>query len=395
MKISQRAANIQPSATVAMSSRAKAMAHEGLAVISFAVGEPDFTTPQHICEAACQALDAGHTKYTPVSGIPELKEAIVGRLLSEFGLDYDADQVCVSNGGKHALMNIWETLLDPGDEVIMFAPYWVSYPAQITLCDGRPVIIMTDASRGFQPDLDTVRDAVTSKTVAILLNSPSNPTGAIFERETLEGIAAIAAQHDLTIISDEIYKHLIFDDREHLSIAMLDEETKQRTILADGVAKSYSMTGWRIGWLIGPKEFATKAGSIQSQETHHPCSIAQYAAVAALTGPQGCVAQMRDQFEQRRDFFVEALREIEGIECNMPGGAFYVFPDISAHLGRVLSGQQVTTSLELAEYILDEALIATVPGSAFGAEGFLRLSFACGVEDIKRGVARLAAALAG
>ena len=395
MKISRRAAGIQPSATLAMDARAKQMARDGLDVIAFGVGEPDFPTPAHICEAAREAIEAGHTKYTPASGIPELKEAIVGRLQAEFGLTYAPDQVCISNGGKHALINIWATLLDPGDEVIVFAPYWVTYPVQIELCGGRPVVIMTDASLGFQPDLDAVRDAVTSKTVAILINSPSNPTGAIFGRETLEAIAAIAAEHDLTIVSDEIYKHLVFDDRQHLSIAMLDEETQARTILTDGVSKSYAMTGWRIGWLVGPKEFAAKAGSIQSQETSNPCAIAQYAALAALTGPQDCVAQMRDQFEQRRDFFVEGLREIEGIKCNIPGGAFYVFPDISAHLGRELGGRQITTSLELAEYILAEALTATVPGSAFGAEGFLRLSFACSVEDIRRGVARLRSMLTG
>ncbi len=395
MKISQRAAHIQPSPTIGMAARAKAMIGEGLDVISFAVGEPDFPTPEHICAAACAALEAGHTKYTPASGIPELKAAIVGRLQTEFGLDYDADQVCVSNGGKHALMNIWETLLDPGDEVIVFAPYWVSYPAQIELCDGHPVIVMTNSSRGFQPDLDKVREAITSRTVAILINSPSNPTGGIFERQTLEGLAAIAAEHDLTLISDEIYKHLIFEGREHLSIAMLDDDTRQRTILADGVAKSYSMTGWRIGWLVGPKQFAARAGSIQSQETSNPCSISQYAALAALTGPQDCVAQMREQFEQRRDFFVGALRELEGIKCNMPPGAFYVFPDVSAYLGRELAGRKITTSLELAEYLLEDSLISTVPGSAFGAEGFLRLSFACSVEDIKRGVERLKAALSG
>ncbi len=393
MKISQRASHIQPSPTIGMAARAKAMIGEGLDVISFAVGEPDFPTPEHICAAACAALEAGHTKYTAASGIPELKAAIVGRLQTEFGLDYDADQVCISNGGKHALMNIWKTMLDPGDEVIVFAPYWVSYPVQIELCGGHPVIIMTNSSRGFQPDLDEVREAITSRTVAILINSPSNPTGGIFEREILEGLAAIAAEHDLTIISDEIYKHLIYQGREHLSIAMLDEETRQRTILADGVAKSYSMTGWRIGWLVGPQQFAAKAGSIQSQETSNPCSISQYAALAALTGPQDCVAQMREQFEQRRDFFVGALREIEGIECNMPPGAFYVFPDISAYLGRELAGRKIATSLELAEYLLEDSLISTVPGSAFGAEGFLRLSFACSVEDIKRGVERLKAAL--
>ncbi len=393
MKISQRADNIPPSATVGMATRAKQMSRQGLDVISFAVGEPDFATPEHICQAAYQAMEAGHTKYTAASGIPELKEAVVARLRAEVGLSYDADQICISSGGKHALTNIWQTLLDEGDEVIVFAPYWVSYPAQIQLSGGRAVTVMTDASRGFQPDPAEVRSAVTPQTVAILVNSPANPTGAIFGQETLQEIAAIAAENDLTIISDEIYRNLIFDGRQHLSIAMLDEETKARTILVDGVSKSYAMTGWRIGWLIAPKDFATKAGSIQSQETHNPCSIAQYAALAALTGPQDCVAAMRDQYEQRRDFFVEALRQLEGIECNTPPAAFYLFPDISAHLGRSLAGQQIDTSLQLAEYLLEQGLISTVPGSAFGAEGFLRLSFACSVEDIKRGLQRLKTAL--
>jgi len=376
-----------------MATRAKQMSRQGLDVISLAVGEPDFATPEHICQAAYQAMEAGHTKYTAASGIPELKEAVVARLRAEVGLTYDADQICISNGGKHALTNIWQTLLDEGDEVIVFAPYWVSYAAVIQLCGGRAVTVMTDASRGFQPDPAEVRSAVTPRTVAILVNSPANPTGAIFGQETLQEIAAIAAENDLTIISDEIYRNLIFDGRQHLSIAMLDEETKARTILVDGVSKSYAMTGWRIGWLIGPKEFVGKAGSIQSQETHNPCSVAQYAALAALTGPQDCVAAMCDQYEQRRDFFVEALGQLEGIECNTPPAAFYLFPDISAHLGRSLAGQQIDTSLQLAEYLLEEGLISTVPGSAFGAEGFLRLSFACSVEDIKQGLQRLKTAL--
>ncbi len=393
MKISQRAVQVQPSPTVGMAARAKQMIRQGLDVVSFAVGEPDFATPEHICQAAYQAMSAGHTKYTAASGIPELKEAIVARLRAEVGLDYDADQVCISNGGKHALTNIWQTLLDEGDEVIVFAPYWVSYPVQIQLCGGKPVVIETEASCGFQPDPEEVRSAVTPRTVAILINSPTNPTGAVFDQETLQEIASIAAENDLTIVSDEIYRNLVFNGRQHLSIAMLDEETKARTILVDGVSKSYAMTGWRIGWLIGPKDFVTKAGSIQSQQTSGPSSISQHAALAALTGPQDCVAAMRDEFEQRRDFFAEALRQLEGIQCNVPPAAFYLFPDISAHLGRSLAGKQIDTSLQLAEYLLEQGLISTVPGSAFGAEGFLRLSFACSVEDIERGVQRLKTAL--
>jgi len=395
MKISQRTQQIAPSPTIGMAARAKQMQRDGIDVISFAVGEPDFPTPDHICEAARQAMADGHTKYTPASGIAELKEAIVQSMQQEFGLTYDPSGVCVCNGGKHALMNIWQALLDPGDEVIVFAPYWVSYTEQIKIVGGQSTVVMTDADSNFQPDLDEVRATVSDRTVAMLIGSPCNPTGAVYTRRTIEGLARIALDHNLTIISDEIYKNLIYDDGQHFGPAMLSDEVKQATIIVDGVSKTYSMTGWRIGWLIGPDEFVSKVSSIQSHQTSNPNSIAQYAALAALTGPQDCVGQMREQFQRRRDYLVPALQQIAGLRCPKPAGAFYVFPEVTAHLGTELAGQRIDNSLQLAEYLLTQAHISTVPGSAFGAEGYLRLSFACSLDNLREGVQRLHQALEG
>jgi aspartate aminotransferase len=365
----------------------------GQDILSFAVGEPDFPTPENIRAAAKRAIDEGKTKYTPASGIPELKKAIIEAQVRDTGLSYEASQVCVSNGGKHALMNIWRTLLNPGDEIIIFAPYWVSYPDQIRLCDGVPVVIPTSGDNEFQPDLDQVRAAVTDRTVGILVNSPSNPSGAVFTEATMESLARIAIERDLTIISDEIYKHLLYDGRRHVSPAMFGGDAKQRTIIADGVAKTYAMTGWRIGWLIAPPEFAKAAGNLQSQETSNAGSVSQWAAIEALTGPQESVGEMRKAFEERRGYIVQALRETEGLKCANPGGAFYVFPDISAHLGRTIGGRKIESSLDMANYLLEEALVSLVDGASFGAEGYIRLSFACSLDNVKEGVRRIRAAL--
>ena len=393
MKVSQRATALPASPTMAMDAKAKALSAQGVDVISFALGEPDFPTPENICRAACEAIAAGKTKYTPASGIPALKQAIVEATARDLGLEYAPEQVCVSNGGKHALMNIWETLLDPGDEVIVFAPYWVSYPPQIELCGGVPVILPTRGENDFQPDLAQVRAAVTDRTVALLINSPSNPTGGVFTETTMCALAELAVERDLILISDEIYKHILFDGRRHLSPAQLGPEVQARTILADGVAKTYSMTGWRIGWLIAPPAVAKAAGNLQSQETSNPNTPAQWAAVEALRGPQESVEQMRAEFERRRDWLVPALNALPGVHCPNPGGAFYVFPDLSAHLGRTLGGQAIPDSLALAEYLLQTAHISLVPGSAFGSEGYLRLSFATSMERLQEGVRRLAEAL--
>lgn len=392
--ISDFARSLEPSPTMAMDTLAKAMKRDGKDVLSFAVGEPDFPTPPHICEAARRAMDEGLTKYTPASGMPELKQAIVAATERDVGLQYAPEQVVVSNGGKHALMNVWRTLLNPGDEVIMFAPYWVSYPEQVRMAGGVPVVIPTSGEDDFEPDLDQLRAAVGKRTVGILVNSPSNPTGGVYSRETIEGIARIAQANGLVIVSDEIYKHILFDGRAHFSPAQLDDDLRQRTIICDGVAKSYAMTGWRIGWLIAPKQFATQAGNIQSQETSNPCSISQAAAIEALTGPQHSVSEMRAAFEERRDYIVPALNDIPGIRCPNPGGAFYVFPDIQHHMGRTINGFEITNSQQFCTYLLQRALVSTVHGSASGSEGYFRISFACAMEQIKEGVRRIAEALA-
>jgi len=394
MQISALVAGIAPSPTMAGAAKAKQLKAAGKDVLSFAIGEPDFGTPPNIIEAAQRAMVEQKTKYTPAGGIPELKEAICMAQERDVGLQYDPSQVVVCNGGKHALMNIWRTLLNPGDEVILFAPYWVSYPEQIRLCGARAVAIPTSGDNHFQPDLEQVAAAITPRTRALLINSPSNPSGAVFTRETLEGLGELACRHNLTIVSDEIYKHILYDGRTHETTAKLSEELKERTIIADGVSKTYAMTGWRIGWLIAPKEFAKAADNLQSQETSNPNSIAQWAAVEALTGPQESVQEMVRAFAARRNYLVPALNAIPGIKCANPGGAFYVFPDISAHLGRTLNGQPINCSLDMELYLLDKALIATVAGGPFGTEGYLRLSFACSLEEIKEGVRRLADALA-
>lgn len=394
MQISDLVSGISPSPTIAGSTKAKQMQAQGLDVRSFAIGEPDFGTPDNIIEAARRAMAEQKTKYTPAGGIPQLRQAVCDAALRDIGVEYSPSQVVVCNGGKHALMNIWRTLLNPGDEVIMFAPYWVSYPEQVRLCGARHVGIVTSGDNDFQPDLDAVRAAITPRTRAILINSPSNPSGAVFTQTTMEGLAEIACAHDLTIVSDEIYKHLLYDGRQHLTTASMSEELKNRTIIADGVAKTYSMTGWRIGWLIAPPEFAKAAENLQSQETSNPNSIAQWASVEALLGPQDSVVEMRAAFAARRDYLVPALNEIPGVKCPLPGGAFYVFPDISAHLGRELQGQVVTTSVDMELYLIEKALIATVAGGPFGTEGYLRLSFACSMEDLQEGVKRLREALA-
>ncbi len=392
IRLSTRAQNIKPSPTIGMATKAKQLKAEGKDVISFAVGEPDFPTPENICEAARRALVEGKTKYTPASGIPELKEAICRKTAADLGVTYKPSQVCVSNGGKHALMNIWQALINPGDEVIVFAPYWVSYPAQIELCGGQVKVIATSGADDFQPDLEMVADAVGDRTVAILINSPSNPSGAVLTEETVRGLCEIATQNDLVIVSDEIYKHLLYDGRKHFSPLHV-EGMAERTIIADGVAKTYSMTGWRIGWLLGPEEFVAACSSIQSQATSNPNSIAQWAAVEALTGPQESVEAMRRQFEKRRDMIVPALQAMEGVQCPTPGGAFYVFPDISACLGREIRGRRIETDEDLAMCLLEEFWVSLVPGSAFGTPGYIRISFACSMEDIEKGLQRIQEAL--
>lgn len=393
MKTAQRMDVIRPSATMAMKVRADELRRQGRDVLSFAVGEPDFATPENIIRAGERAMAEGHTKYTAATGTTELKQAICDATSRDLGVDYAPGEVLVSNGAKHSLFNITQVMLDPGDEVIVLSPYWVTYPVQVGYAGGIPVAVETRGEDDFQPDLAEVRAAVGDRTVAMMINTPCNPSGAVFARETIEGLAEIAVDHDLTIISDEIYRHIIFDGNEHLSPAALGEEVRERTIIVDGVAKTYAMTGWRIGWLLGPEAFVKRAGALQGQSTSCPNTIAQQAAIEALTGPQESVREMREQFERRRDFVIEQVSEVPGVTCATPGGAFYVFPDVSEHYGRELGGETVTDSLAMAEYLLDEGLISVVPGSAFGADDYVRISFAAGMAELEEGLSRFNRAL--
>ncbi len=394
MKTARRMEAIRPSATIAMNMKARELKAAGKDVLSFAVGEPDFPTPDNVLEAAKRAMDEGQTKYTPEAGTVELREAICEATRRDLGLSYEPTNVIVSNGAKHSLMNIAEVMLDEGDEIIIFSPYWVTYPVQAEFAGAKPVFIETRGEDDFQPDLAQIRAAVTDRTVAILLNSPCNPTGAVYAPETIEGIAQIAVEKDLTIISDEIYKHIIFGDAKHLSPAQVSDEARARTLIVDGVAKTYAMTGWRIGWIIGDPAFIKRASALQGQSTSNPNSIAQAATIEALLGPQDSVGEMTAEFERRRDYVMERLAEIRGVTCATPRGAFYAFPNVSEHYGRTLDGRKIGGSLDLAEYLLEKALISLVPGEAFGAEDYIRISFATSMEALDMGLTRLKDALA-
>ncbi|MEJ2253801.1 MAG: pyridoxal phosphate-dependent aminotransferase [Nitrospirota bacterium] len=387
--LSERVRSIKPSPTLAMDARAKEMKARGVDVVNFGVGEPDFDTPGNIKEAAIRAIRAGETKYTPVGGILPLKDAVIEKLRKDNGLSYSREEVMVSCGAKHTLYNIAQALLDPGDEVIIPAPYWVSYPDQALLAGATPVIVRTEESEGFMLRAEDLEAAVSPRTKALVLNSPSNPTGACYTRERLEEIARVVARHDVMVISDEIYEKLLYDGAEHVSLASLGGEAREKTIVVNGVSKSYAMTGWRIGYAAGPAPVIKAMTNNQSQSTSNPASIAQWAALEALTGPQDSVEEMRREFDARRRYLVQALNAVRGITCLSPGGAFYVFPNTSA-----LYGGRVKGSLELAAYLLEEAGVALVPGEAFGDDNFVRISYATAMEDIKRAVQRIGAAVA-
>lgn len=391
--LSERARNIQPSPTLAMDAKAKAMKASGTDVINFGVGEPDFDTPGHVKDAAIKAIQEGFTKYTPVGGIDPLKDAIIAKLRSDNGLEYTREEVIVSCGAKHSLYNIAQSLYGPGDEVIIPAPYWVSYPDQVLLNDATPVIVKTSADDRFMLRPEALAAHITPKTKALILNSPSNPTGLAYDRKTLEGIADIAVRHNLYVVSDEIYEKLLYDGATHISIASLGKEIKERTIVVNGLSKSHAMTGWRIGYAAGPKEVVRAMTNIQSQSTSNPTSIAQKAAVAALAGPQDSVSSMRAEFDRRRRFLVAALNAIPGVQCVMPNGAFYAFPDVSAFYGRSAGGRIIGSSADLAIYLLEDAGVALVHGAAFGDDRFVRLSYATAMAQIESGAERIREAL--
>jgi len=389
MNVSGRAAAVQPSATLTISSRAKAMRAEGRDIISFAIGEPDFNTPDHITAAAIDALRSGQTKYTPAAGLPALRQAIADHLADVYGLTYSPEQVVVSCGAKYALYNAFQVLINPGDEVIVPTPYWVTYPDQVRLAGGRPVFVQTDADDGFRLRADAVAEHISDRTAVILLNSPCNPTGAVYDRDEVAAIGRLAVERDVIIVSDEIYAQLIYDGAEHVSPAGLDPDVHDRTVTINGFSKTYAMTGWRLGYAAAPIEIARAMGRLQSQVTSNPTTFAQHGAIAALTGDQACVREMVEAFTERRAIVVEGLNAIPGISCPTPYGAFYALADVSALFGREVAGETVTDSLAFARICLERAWVAVIHGSAFGADRCVRLSYATGLENIERGLARL------
>lgn len=391
--LSERVKKIKPSPTLAIDSKAKAMKASGIDVISFGVGEPDFDTPDNIKEAAIKAMKEGFTKYTAVGGIDALKEAIIGKLNKDNSLSYKREEIIVSVGAKHSLYNIAQALYGPGDEVIIPSPYWVSYPDQVLLNDATPVFVKTYEADSFMLKPEALEKCATKKTKALILNSPSNPTGLTYDKKAIEKIAEIALKHNFYVVSDEIYEKLVYDKFEHVSIASLSKEMQAKTIVVNGLSKSHAMTGWRIGYAAGPADIIKAMTNIQSQSTSNPASISQKAAIEALTGPQDFIGMMLGEFDKRRRYLVAGLNSIEGMSCIMPTGAFYAFPNTSKIYGRKFMGKAISSSSDLAVYLLEEAKVALVHGEAFGDDNYIRLSYATSMNDIKRGVERIKEAL--
>lgn len=395
MSLSERISHIKPSPTLAMNAKALSMRAAGIDVISFGVGEPDFDTPKHIREEAVRAMEEGFTRYTAVGGIPELKDAIIEKFRRDNSLNYERDEVIVSCGGKHVLYNLAQALLNPGDEVIIPAPYWVSYPPIVILAGADPVIVGTGEAEDFKLSPELLESTITPRTKLLVLNSPSNPTGTVYTQSELEALAEVALKYDIWIVSDEIYEKLIFDERPFYSIAQVSKEVKSKTFVINGLSKTYAMTGWRIGYAAGARGIVAGMTKIQSQSTSNPNSIAQKAAVAALNGPQDSVQTMVDAFDQRRKYLLQRLNAMTGVHCNTPGGAFYAFPNFSYYLN--VNEEGTTTprrgSADLCEYLLTEARVALVPGIAFGDDNFVRFSYATGLDTIKEGLNRIEGAL--
>ncbi len=390
MSISKRVSVISPSVTLAITAKAKKMREEGIDVIGFGTGEPDFDTPVHIKEAAKKALDEGFTKYTPASGMEELKEAICRKFNHDNNLDYSPREILVSCGAKHSIFNAVLALCNEGDEVILPSPYWVSYPEMVKVAGAKPVVIETTQKNNFKVTLQELQEAITPKAKLFILNSPSNPTGIVYTKEELELIGNILIKRGIFCISDEVYEKIIYDGQEHISIASLGQEIKRLAIVVNGVSKSYSMTGWRIGYAAGPEEIIQVMSNLQSHSTSGPSSISQKAALAALEGHEKFSGEMVAEFLKRRDYIVERLNSINGISCLKPQGAFYVFPDVSQIIGKTFKGQLVKDSVSLSEILLAEANVAVVSGSAFGADNYLRLSYAISMEIISKGLDRIA-----
>lgn len=389
IEVSKIVQGVEPSATLAMSAKAKDLKSKGETIYNLSVGEPDFNTPRHICDAAVEAMRQGYTRYTAAAGIPELRQAVVDDYKNRFGLDYKAAQCIVSNGAKHALHNAFFATLNPGDEVVLPAPCWVSYTELIKLCGAAPKIVSTTEHENFKLTPDAFRAAIGPKTKALLLCNPSNPTGSCYSREELLELAKIVVENNLFVIADEIYERLVYDSVPYSSFPTLLDGLQDRTIVINGVSKTYAMTGWRIGWLLAPENLAKKVASLQSQETSNPCSISQYAALAALKGDQECVAKMRAEFEKRRDYVASRIDAIPGMTAPKTGGAFYVFFNIQNFLGRKYNGGQVDTDSQWCLELLQQKKVATVMGSAFCAPGYARASFAASMDTLKTAFDRI------
>ena len=388
MKLARRLQAIKPSPTLALNSRAKALAAQGVDVVVLAAGEPDFDTPDYVKQAAVEAIRSGFTKYTATNGIIELREAVCRKLERDNGLKYTPDQVLVTSGGKQALYNFCQAVLDEGDEVIIFAPYWVSYPDMVHLAGATPVIVPTREENGFAPDPDAIRRALTPRTRAVFINSPGNPTGAVYSRAALEAIAEVLRPHDCLIVSDDIYEKLLYTD-ERLGISDVAPDLVPRLVVINALSKSHAMTGWRMGYVAGPKPLVAAMQLVQDQSTSNASSIGQKAALAALQGPPDTITTMVAEYRARRDLFVAGLNALDGIHCRMPEGAFYALADVRGLYGRSFKGKPVTGSMQLSEILLDEFRVAAVPGDPFGAEGYIRMSFATSREVLKKGLGRL------
>ncbi len=391
--LSERARTVRPSPTLSIDSMAKELMASGKDIINFGVGEPDFDTPENVKEAAIRAIKEGFTRYTPPGGIPELKRAIMEKLERDNHLSYKEDEIIVSCGAKHSLYNIAQVLYERGDEVIVPVPYWVSYPDQIMLNDARPVFVKTEEKDSFMLRPEALEEAITPRTKALILNTPSNPTGLTYTKKALEAIAEVCLKKRIFIVSDEIYEKLVYDGAEHISIASLGKEIKERTIVVNGLSKSHAMTGWRIGYAAGPREIIKAMTAVQSQSTSNPVSIAQKAAVEALRGPQDFLRKMVEEFNRRRLFIVRELNSIPGVNCITPTGAFYAFARIESFFGKSWKDYTIKNSSDLCLYLLKEALVAAVPGSVFGDDRYIRLSYASSMENIKKGMERIKEAL--
>ncbi len=390
-RVSVALAGIAPSATLAVDAKAKALRAAGENVIGFGAGEPDFPTPEHIVDAAAAACrDTANHRYSPAGGLPALKAALAAKTQRDSGLELDASQFLVTNGGKQAVYNTMAALVDPGDEVLLPAPYWTTYPEAMRVFGGIPVEVFAGIESGFRVSVEQLEAARTDRTKAVLFVSPSNPTGAVYPRDEIVAIGQWALEHGLWVITDEIYEHLTYGDAEHHSLPVLVPEIADRCVVLNGVAKTYAMTGWRVGWMAGPSDVITAATNLQSHATSNVCNVAQAAALAAVSGDLEAVAMMRGAFDVRRQRITEMLNAIEGVECPEPEGAFYAFPKMEGLLGRRYGDTEVTTTLELAAAVLEQAKVAFVPGEAFGAPGYARFSFALGLDDLGEGISRIA-----